>query len=130
MKPLLYLAAFFAILDTNVAVASGQEFLGWCKSASQLQYTGSTGSTGNEVDAGVCMGYVMGVYQTLLVWESSPWNAGNGPKPDIFVCPPPGTGYGQMVDVFLKYLETNPSRLQEDEFVLIWDALREAFPCK
>jgi Rap1a immunity proteins len=46
------------------------------------------------------------------------------------VAPPKGVTVGQMERVVLLYLQNHPEELQKDDFVLVHQALRKAFPAK
>jgi hypothetical protein len=71
----------------------------------------------NLFSAGFCLGYVIGVSDSL----------------DYQVCAPGGPGgvtQGQFRDIVVKYLSDNPSQLHLHADILVLTALRQAFPCQ
>ena len=45
-------------------------------------------------------------------------------------CLSSGVTHGQMRDIVVRFLEQNPGRRHEQYHVLVFDALKEAFPCQ
>jgi Rap1a immunity proteins len=63
--------------------------------------------------SGFCMGYI------VVIGQVSP-----------AVCPPRGSAHGQAQRVAVHFLNDHPERLHEPAFVLVKEALTQAFPCK
>src|ERR1035437_7674051 len=76
-------------------------------------------------DSNLCWGYIAGVVDDYRV------NAISGllKQPQVF-CLPSGVDLEQLEKVVKKSLDDNPARLHLPAFLLILDALGEAFPCK
>jgi hypothetical protein len=76
-------------------------------------------------DSNLCWGYIAGVVDEYQV------NAISGllKQPQVF-CLPSGVDLEQLEKVVKKSLDDNPARLHLPAFLLILDALGEAFPCK
>jgi hypothetical protein len=45
------------------------------------------------------------------------------------LCPPDGVSNGQLVKVFVKYLDQHPEKLHLPAVQLVYDATNDAFPC-
>jgi hypothetical protein len=45
-------------------------------------------------------------------------------------CAPEGVTLGQLIKVFLKYMDEHPEQLHEDASLMLLRSLRKAFPCK
>lgn len=74
-------------------------------------------------DAGLCMGTVKGVRDTMAVMTEN--------KSKIKVCfPENGISNGQSVRIVNHYLKNNPSELHENEIFLVMKAYLQAYPCK
>ena len=76
-------------------------------------------------DSNLCWGYIAGVVDEYRV------NAISGllKQAQVF-CLPSGVDLEQLEKVVKKSLDDNPARLHLPAFLLILDALGEAFPCK
>jgi hypothetical protein len=71
-----------------------------------------------------CMGFIRGYVNSVRLYESALVTLGH----NNFLCPPIAP-VGQYVRVVHKYLQDHPEKLHYDEGVLVFDALKEAFPC-
>lgn len=72
----------------------------------------------NPYERGVCIGYTLGVAETLTqVLQYSG------------VCGPEGATTGQLRPAVVKYLNDHPQHLQESAVNLVWSALVDAWPC-
>lgn len=79
-------------------------------SATEMQY----------FSRGICLGFVMGVFDTAEKHELSGYR----------FCPPAKLTAGQMQDVVIKYLANNPAKRHMLAYALVVHAAVEAFPCK
>ncbi|KJZ40913.1 MULTISPECIES: Rap1a/Tai family immunity protein [Pseudomonas] len=77
----------------------------------------------DRIDAGMCMGFVQGVYGTFSLL-SEELNDG------IKFCVPGSVTNSQLVRVVVKYLKNHPAQLNLYRTGLVWSALKEAYPCK
>lgn len=79
------------------------------------------GQQGNEVAAGIGLGYVMGIADGIHAATT----AGN----NRLVCNPPRVTYGQQASITKKYLDNHPEHLHLPASFIVAAALNEAFPC-
>jgi Ssp1 endopeptidase immunity protein Rap1a len=124
MKPtILFLLALlsFALCGNAAAHAtSGEEMLKKCK---KIPDTAS-------FDAGFCAGFVDAVLDTLNMWEASDVFEKRSHDKDVRFCLPEEVTNGQILLVFVKYLEDHPEELHKPANLLLIEALRKAFPCE
>lgn len=122
MRLLLVLVLFGL---SNAACASdsdGNTLLRSCNAAVQRMDQPGTPIEGESGE--FCLGLMYGVvntnrgYMTLL--ENS----------SMFCTPPNGIPAGQAARVVVKYLKEHPKDLNQDMIFLVFNALREAYPCK
>jgi hypothetical protein len=66
-------------------------------------------------DDAICMGYVTGVYDTLLSQGA--------------ICSSGGVTVGQLQEIVKKYFSQNPERLHFTAQSLVRSSFRAAFPC-
>jgi hypothetical protein len=119
LYPLTFLLAL--LLPPSVTQANGNELLSQCSSALKL---GQNDPNIDIAGAGFCMGFVIGIKDTLrLAYEASPDSI-------IKTCIPREVTGFQAIRVVTKFLENHPEKLHEDEYILSVTALREAFPCE
>lgn len=102
---------------------------------------GAQATTGNEIQSkckqllndnesfssGFCAGFVDGVVDSQDMWEASD-KMQNRSHVQSFCLPGKSTN-GQLVRVFIKYLDDHPERLNEPAALLLVESLRKAFPC-
>ncbi len=75
-------------------------------------------------ETGVCWGFFSAVQvATRLQFHGDP-------APALYICAPPESTLVQMVLIFRRYVEVNPSVAHEKAFFVAFEALKEAFPCK
>jgi Rap1a immunity proteins len=118
---LLVLAAALTPGAASAQTWSGNDLYRFCAGASTYH------------DAGVCLGYVVGVtdassqalipYTRLTISEI-------GTRGGAEWCLPKGVETGQMVDVVTKYLESHPADRHIEADYLVAHALAEAWPCE
>lgn len=68
---------------------------------------------GQDVDKGICIGYVSGVADSI----------------SASVCIPPDVETGQLVKTTINYMNRNPALLHHDAAPIVVAALEEGFPC-
>lgn len=72
---------------------------------------------------GQCSGVITGTVDAIDYYQSL------GENPEL-ICVPDGVTRGQAKKVVQKYMEDNPAQLHYTATLVIWAALREAFPCE
>jgi hypothetical protein len=81
----------------------------------QITLRGGTGTREEAFDAGLGVGFIVGVA-------------------DVYtrntICPPQAVTVGQMVEIVKLYFRAIPHRLHEFAEPLVEEALRKAFPCQ
>lgn len=94
---------------------------------------------GNEVELGFCVGYVTGAWEGLkigagiMVMQAQP--GGDTQEVEdtsnmmLGVCFPPTGEARQIIDVYTSSLAQNPQTRHEPARMLLFLAMREAFPC-
>lgn len=92
-----------------------EAYQGWKKSQA------GTGTPQNVLDSGYYMGYVTGIADAQAMRIAA------GAKP--VWCEPKGAQYAQYFDVVGRYLEAHPERRKRQRAVLVYEALRQAWPC-
>jgi hypothetical protein len=112
--------AVFSLLLCSAAFAAdtGEELLHKCK------------VTEPKFDSGFCAGYIGATLDTLNMWEASDAFEKRTHDGDVKFCLPAEVTNGQIVLVFVKYLEDHPEELHKPANLLLVKALRKAFPCK
>lgn len=100
----------------------GNELLLECQYFIKL-VDGGTVKTDALFDGGTCGGFVQGVSNATSLYSDAL------SKEDKF-CVDDGVTYAQLVRVVVKFLKDNPKQLNKDRTVLVWLALKDAFPCK
>jgi hypothetical protein len=86
---------------------TGNQLLNWCEA-----------TTG---EAMFCQFYITGVADGLVI--------GRIPNNQV-ICRPPNSTNRQLQDIVKKFLQDNPTQRNSSATVLIFTALREAFPCQ
>jgi hypothetical protein len=79
----------------------------------------------NDREAGICWG-AFAVIQRVITWTYTE----DSDQPILSVCAPEKSTRTQLIAVFVEYAKSHPHRYSEDFTHLVFDALREAFPCK
>lgn len=118
-------------------VAFGQSAQARATSGNELHELCS--SNGDISIEGFCVGFIVAQVegQSFGVFISVSWlgltdttDEGNFYIEEILDrCIPDEVPNGQIVDVVKKYLRDNPETRHESARMLIWKALRDAFPC-
>ena len=113
--------AVFLLFSCSVARAgadSGSELLSKCKVQTA------------SFDMGYCAGFISAVLDTLNMWEASDVYEKRTHDKDVRFCLPAEVTNGQIILVFVKYMEDHPEQLHKPANLLLVEALRKAFPCK
>ncbi len=105
-------------------VATALEMASYCKLVAEARIADRFVYFENSFEAGKCWGFFGAIQQAVRIREESNQNTFLG------VCPPPESSLVQMVLIFRRYVEVNPSEGHENAFFVALRALAEAFPCK
>lgn len=97
----------------------GNELLSQCQTAIRAN---PNVDPSEALDAGLCLGLVQGVRQTMEIYAEVL------PKEER-TCIPDGMTNGQGMRVVVKYLEDHPKTLHYSSTVLTMAAYRGAYPC-
>lgn len=125
MKKRIVFTALMVLATLAVPTASqadgqdGNAFLRNCSDALRFE---TLTDDDERLNAGVCYGFVLGVRQTLMMWQQF--------GPDLDLCIPANVSLKQLVQVFVKYMEDNPEKLQYSASVLLVTAASEEWPCE
>ncbi len=66
-------------------------------------------------EAMFCMGYIVGAVEVMESLK--------------YVCTPAGVTQGQLRDIFVKFVNSNPEKAHKDADLLILDSMTASFPC-
>ena len=100
MKKRIVFTALMVLATLAVPTASqadgqdGNAFLRNCSDALRFE---TLTDDDERLNAGVCYGFVLGVRQTLMMWQQF--------GPDLDLCIPANVSLKQLVQVFVKYME-------------------------
>ena len=92
----------------------------------QQLYTDCTEGTG--FNKGYCAGYTVGVLDALKAMGFA--GARNSDGNPIGVCDAPNISVDAMRQLFVTWVEKNPDRLTDIEFIGVLDAFTELWPCQ
>ena len=89
------------------------------------------------VDATACAAYIRGQqdghFLGVMLAEGKAVAKKGGKTMNVrqagLYCTPDEVGIEQLVRVVVVYLETHPEKLHQEPYLLVWNAIREAFPC-
>ncbi|SRR6266566_3152575 len=104
----------------RVSLTNGNELYSWCqayKDAARIKDDGIyfySKDASTVSDAGMCMGYVRGIVDSLPAGEE--------------FSPGPHVKLTQYVDVVFKYLEEHPESRDRQAAILVSTSLTQAFP--
>ena len=114
-----------SFLRAEVKGLDGNELLSMCEGVNQLRDQTQSAMT---VQNSYCLGYVNGVMSMATdqatTFEHSPHRS------SLPCTPAEGVTTGQAARVVTKYLDSHPERLHLRAYLLVVEAMREAFPCK
>src|SRR4051812_6199906 len=101
----------------------GNEMLRYCGHALDDP---TTLSSAQSMKTFICMGYVTGTVDSIDTF----YGTSNSSKPKPFCMPKGGLERVHVVRALLKWLESNPDKLNLAAPDIITQALADAFPCK
>jgi len=90
---------------------TGEKFYNWCKDYPEGE--------SNRL----CQGYLS---SAALLLEKGTSSAG----PDVKICPPEGTEFGELVTVFMTHMDANPDLLKGRGGTAVAAAWLKAYPCE
>lgn len=125
MNKKIVLTALMVLATIAVPTASradGQDGTAFLKNCRDALRSESLTDEDERFNAGICYGFVLGVRQTLVIWQQF--------NPDLDICIPTNVRLKQLVQVFVKYMEINPEQLHYSASVLLIAAAREEWPCE
>ena len=108
------------MMASGAAMADGNSLLAQCQ---QFIKASDREKGYDQGLAGMCAGFVEGVLSTTAFFSESLEN-------DAKLCIPKNATNGQLARVVVKYLNDNPSKLNQGKTGLVWLAMRDAYPCK
>lgn len=112
------------LFSSNMAFGDGNELLSRCNAAiNSMDNPSQLLDVTDFMGVGFCTGLLQGMTNLNRVYEIE-LN-----KKALF-CTPNGITNGQTARIVVKYLKEHPEKLHENESVLAFLALQEAFPCK
>ena len=123
MNKLVFAMLFLCVSTTFVAAddanITGNQLLVDCQAV--VRFSDTQQLPDKDVRGmAACLGIVHGVADMIDVWDDSLGGSGL----------PEGYTTGQGVRIVVKYLQTHPEELNQRDTVLIFKALRQAFPLK
>ncbi len=104
----------------RVSLTDGNELYSWCRAYKDVARTKEEGfyidseNNSTAFDAGMCMGYVRGIVDSLPAGE------GFSPGPKVRLT--------QYADIVFKYLDEHPELRDRQAGILVASALSQAFP--
>lgn len=72
---------------------------------------------------GFCSGYISGVVDAIEYYQ-----VGKGAEKSV--CLPKEASIGQVKEIVVRYLTQHPDQRNNTASSLVWDAVRNAYPCK
>jgi hypothetical protein len=116
MKKLLttVLLFYISVIPAQSVERTGADLLQECLEWKKM-YEHGTSNPNVAYQAGECVAYIQGIADSLYVQKR--------------YCPGRSI-YTQRTRAVIKYLENNPTALDEDKMQLTINALTKAFPCK
>jgi Rap1a immunity proteins len=76
-----------------------------------------------------CIGYIRGVLDTMLTWKAIEEKAKLKPAPAAHPCIPETVPNEEAIKVTIKFLKDHPEQLHLPASILVFRAMRQAFPC-
>lgn len=129
----IILALFLcSALSQTVQATDGNTLLSQCQRAMQLHGKGLNVKNAPEViDAGVCIGKVIGVFSNMLLIETTKEMhvVVKGKEFPLVCYSNDSLNQEQLVRVLVKYLEEHSEDLHLHESALMWNAFMESYPC-
>lgn len=102
---------------------TAEAMLSACRPIAKAPISGQTVDVPDTADSGVCWGaFTVIQHQIRLVVKGSHLFLFN-------VCAPANSIRTQLIAAFVEYITHNPQRYSDDSVDVIFDALRDSFPC-
>jgi hypothetical protein len=89
-----------------------------------------TCESANSEDKGYCAGYVAAAMDANNTFLNSMAAEKKTPLPPIYCVPEDGIEIGQAVRITVKWMREHPEKLHIEGDILVWQSLRDSFPCK
>jgi len=105
-------------------VTTALEMASYCKPVAEAPRVGEGLLLDNTRETGECWGFFGAVQQAAKITFHG------ASAPALYICAPPESSLVQMVLIFRRYVEVNPSEAHKTAFHVALIALQEAFPCK
>jgi len=119
MRKISLFLVIFLIAFNSYAI-TGNMIIALCKDAIKIdnnnyRTTSYYNSNDQAFNAGYCTGFVSSAADIAIYFK--------------LTCPPPNAIYEQDIRIFVKYLDNNPEKLNQDATILVAQSLKQAFPC-
>ncbi len=131
MRAVLLVAAVVLVSCSPAAkavepgVTTALEMASYCKPVAEAPRIGDGGLYLDVTwETGMCWGFFSAVQQAANITFHG------ASAPALYICNPPESTLVQMVLIFRRYVDVNPSVGHENAFFVALRALKEAFPCK
>jgi hypothetical protein len=120
---LFFPCALLAEFDT------GMELLQWCNAAKEFEpFNPNMGVSPTQKTEGIfCMLFIKGIRSTNNLYRLA--FERNHVDTAPFFCEPLDATNQQIAMVVAKYLDANPEKLHERDYLLVVLALQDAYPC-
>lgn len=115
----LHYFVVLSLLSAPAAAMTGNDVLHQCPVALDID---KAGAPEDVLKAMHCVGYVAGLNDASRLHQGLF-------KHELYCMPEQGLESGQVVRIFLKWLEAHPEDLHETARGLFISAMRDAFPC-
>lgn len=135
MKVLLHIwLAYSALLGANYALAGeyedldGKALLEECREVENLTAGATDLDTTSFLRIGSCTGYLQGFREGFWARMGAEQAFSERKVPE-YICIPKGFDNGQAASLVVRYLEENPSMLDEPKMSVVLSAFIKAFSC-
>lgn len=112
MKRSFFAALLLCTLPFTASAYTTGKLYEWCSADMQTE----------QANAGLCIGYVAGVWQTASFIESLDRQLG--------ICVPQEAKVGHIRDIFMQWAQQNPGKSEESASKVITLLLRQNFACR
>jgi hypothetical protein len=131
MKHIVLVAVFLSFVCLSQSTVAQEKHTGMelhheCEAVANEHPTGIDAANGLY-----CMGYLQGVVEAFRQWEGMTDSVSKFTTLHTYPpgCIPDGVTAGEVVKVVIKYLNDNPNKLHERQYIVVIDALATAYPC-
>jgi hypothetical protein len=115
-------AAQAQLSDAERTAAFTRSVVESCRELSQAR-TSETGVILESVNQAVCLGLMTTYMRTLNIRDTET------NKPTLSVCTPASVGAVQLAKVFVTFVDGHPARMEQDWYLVAYEAFQQAFPC-